>query len=63
MILDTIAMVIGYIVIACIWIILMVIIFAIIAKHQTDLNEKIYRREYKKRYDVDPHFDITDNGF
>ena len=56
MILDTIAMVIGYIVIAGFGIIILVVIVATIFGRQRELNNQIYEKELMKK-GIDPHID------
>ena len=56
MILDTIAMVIGYIVIAGFGIIILVVIVATIFGHQREINNQIYEKELMKK-GIDPHID------
>ena len=54
--LDTIAMVIGYIVIAGFGIIILVVIVATIFGHYRELNSQIYEKELMKK-GIDPHID------
>ena len=56
MTLDTIAMVIGYIVIAGFGIIILVVIVATIFGRQRELNNRIYEKELMKK-GIDPHID------
>ena len=56
MILDTIAMIIGYIVIAGSGIIILVVIVATIFGHHRELNNQIYEKELIKK-GIDPHID------
>ena len=56
MTLDTIAMIIGYIVIAGIGIITLILIVATIFGHHRELNNRIYEKELMKK-GIDSHID------